>query len=121
MRPVLGRLFAALIFALPLVSAEWAAAHHGWSSYDSSRPLALTGEVVEFRYENPHGHVRIDVDGEVWDVTLAPPSRMAARGLSGDGIEVGMTVSVEGYPSREHEGEMRAERITVDGETIELR
>ena len=32
-------------------------AHHGWSEYDSSKALTLTGEIVESGYEHPHGHV----------------------------------------------------------------
>jgi hypothetical protein len=52
---------------------------------------------------------------------LAPPSRMDARGLSKDMLKVGATASVEGYPSRVKPEEMRAERITVAGKTVELR
>jgi hypothetical protein len=36
-------------------------------------------------------------------------------------LNVGATVTVEGYASRVKPGEMRAERITVAGKTVELR
>jgi hypothetical protein len=38
-----------------------------------------------------------------------------------DALSKGRTVTVSGYPSREKAGEMRAERITAGGKTIELR
>ena len=111
------RLLAAIAFAVPFA----AAAHHGWSEYDSSKTLKLTGKVVESGYEHPHGHVRLEVPGKTWSVVLAPPSRMERRGLEKGALKPGATVTVEGYPNREKNEEMRAERISVQGKTIELR
>ena len=68
-------ILAATLAALP------ALAHHGWSEYDSSRPLTLTGKVVASGYEHPHGHIRLEAPGKTWLVILAPPSRMESRGL----------------------------------------
>ena len=52
---------------------------------------------------------------------LAPPSRMENRGLPRSALVPGRTVTVVGYPNRHKPDEMRAERITVDGRTVELR
>ena len=52
---------------------------------------------------------------------LAPPSRMAARGLPSADLKTGIEATVEGYPSRDDPAEMRAERITIAGKTTELR
>jgi hypothetical protein len=95
--------------------------HHGWSSYDSSQTLSLSGNIQESGYEHPHGYVKLVVSEKVWLVVLAPPSRMENRGLPRAGLAVGTQVSVEGYASRSDPNEMRAERITVDGKTVELR
>jgi hypothetical protein len=46
---------------------------------------------------------------------------MGRRGLEAEDIAVGATVTVEGYSSTVHDHEMRAERITVEGRTVELR
>ena len=46
---------------------------------------------------------------------------MIARGALADVVAVGKTVSVYGYPSTVEMNEMRAERISVDGKTYELR
>jgi hypothetical protein len=46
---------------------------------------------------------------------------MSIRGASAQVIAVGKSVSAYGYPSKATPDEMRAERITVDGKTYELR
>jgi uncharacterized protein DUF6152 len=110
------RLFAAL-FCAPV--AAWA--HHGWSEYDSSKVLKLTGKIIESGYEHPHGHIRFEAPGKTWNVILAPPSRMERRGLEKGMLQPGAAVTVEGYPNRDKPEEMRAERVIVSGKVIELR
>lgn len=104
-----------------LLAGTPAAAHHGWSSYDSSKLTTLTAPVVESNFSHPHGTLFIEAEGKRWEVILAPPSRMTNRGLTPEAIAPGRTVTVEGYPHRTKEGEMRAERVTADGKTVELR
>ena len=106
---------AALAATLP------AAAHHGWSEYDSTNTVKLTGKVVASGYEHPHGHVRLETPGKTWHVVLAPPSRMENRGLPPSDLQKGKTVTVVGYANREKPEEMRAERITAGARTVELR
>jgi Family of unknown function (DUF6152) len=109
----------AAMLAVALATGAWA--HHGWSEYDSSKPLTLTGLIKESGYEHPHGHARLETPGKTWSVVLAPPSRMERRGLSKADLKPGVQVTVMGYPNREKAEEMRAERITVNGKTVELR
>ena len=96
-------------------------AHHGWSEYDSSKILKLTGKIIESGYEHPHGHVRLETPGKTWNVVLAPPSRMERRGLEKAALKLGTIATVEGYPNREKTEELRAERISIAGRTTELR
>ena len=63
------KLFLATLLAAPAA----ALAHHGWSEYDSSKLLKLTGKIAEAGYEHPHGHVRMETPGKTWNVILAPP------------------------------------------------
>jgi uncharacterized protein DUF6152 len=112
---------AILGLLLLVASTAPAAAHHGWSSYDSTRELTLTGTITESGYEHPHGHVRLEVPGKIWIVVLAPPTRMEHRGLPASKLRVGTKATVVGYPHRSTADEMRAERITIDGATVELR
>ncbi len=112
--------FRTLILALAAMPLA-ALAHHGWSEYDSDKLIKLTGRISESGYEHPHGYVKLVTPGKTWQAVLAPPSRMEARGLANDAIKVGATVTVEGYANRNKPGEMRAERITAGGKTVELR
>ena len=111
------RLLMTAVLALPLA----ASAHHGWSEYDSSKVLKLTGKIVESGYEHPHGHIRFEAPGKTWNVILAPPSRMENRGLPKEWLKPGSSATVEGYPNRNKPEEMRAERIIINGKTVELR
>lgn len=111
------RLILASFLSLPVL----ALAHHGWSEYDSDRLLKLTGKIVVFGYEHPHGHVRLETPGKTWLCVLAPPSRMQNRGLTLEMLKPGNLATLEGYPNRNKPEEMRAERISVGGKTIELR
>lgn len=98
-----------------------ARAHHGWSEYDATQTLTLTGKIAEAGYEHPHGFVKLVTPGKTWIAVLAPPSRMENRGLTREMLKVGNEVTVVGYPNRNHADEMRAERISIGGKTIELR
>ena len=109
------------IIAALLLAPGLATAHHGWSEYDSSKPLKLTGRILESGYEHPHGYVKLDSAGKIYSVVLAPPSRMEFRGLAKASLKAGASVTIEGYPNRGKPGEVRAERITANGKTVELR
>ena len=111
----------ALAFAAVLLFTGSAGAHHGWGSYDAAQVLTLTGKVQEMTYANPHGVLKLETPGKIWTITLAPPFRMQNRNLPSDALKVGTMVTVVGYPSRTDTTEMRAERITVNGQTTELR
>jgi hypothetical protein len=98
-----------------------AVAHHGWGSYDASKPITVAGAIVTSKYENPHAAITVRASDKVWTVTLAPTFRMQNRGATADVVKVGKTVSAYGYASTAEKDEMRAERITVDGKTYEMR
>ena len=111
-------LFAAA--AIALVAAP-VAAHHGWSSYDESKPVTVTGSFTELSWGNPHGAAKMRWKGKVWDVILAPVSRMEARGLTKAEVEPGKKVKLVGYTRRDGTAEMRIERVILGTKTVELR
>lgn len=97
-----------------------ASAHHGWSGYQTEL-LKVNGVIEQSSYANPHGSIQLKTPEKTWQVVLAPTSRMANRGLTAEMLKTGVTVTVEGYQKTTDAKEMRAERITVDGKTVELR
>ena len=110
-------LFAAAAAAIALP----AAAHHGWSSYDETKPITLNGTFTELSWGNPHGTAKMRWKGKSWDIILAPTGRMEARGLTQAEIAPGKKIGLTGYARRDGAAEMRIERIMVNGKTVELR
>lgn len=107
--------------ALVMALTGTAVGHHGWSGYDSSKEMTLTGSIKESGYEHPHGYVILDASGKVWRVVLAPPTRMENRGLPKEMLKVGTTATVVGYPHKTEADELRAERIIIGTKSTELR
>src|SRR5262245_48627228 len=110
-----------VFFAAFAVLTGAALAHHGWGSYDAGKPVTVAGPIVTSKFENPHATITVQASDKVWTVTLAPTSRMISRGATEKVVAVGQNVSAYGYPSTVQKDEMRAERITVDGKTYEMR
>lgn len=98
-----------------------AVAHHGWSSYDETKPVTLNASFTELSWGNPHGSAKMRWKGKVWDVILAPVSRMEGRGLTRAEVEPGKRVRLTGYVRRDGATEMRVERVMVGKKTAELR
>lgn len=111
-------LVAAAAFAATAVPV---AAHHGWSSYDESKPVTLNGTFAELSWGNPHGAAKMRWKGKTWDVILAPTGRMEARGLTRAEVEPGKRIRLTGYVRRDGTPEMRIERIMIGEKTVELR
>lgn len=110
------------LIATTLLAAPVAAlAHHGWSSYDETKVIKHRSALSDVRWGNPHGSAKVRYQGANWDVILAPVSRMEARGLTRAMVGPRNVVVIEGYPRRDGTREMRIERVTADGKTVELR
>ncbi|MGA0605988.1 DUF6152 family protein [Phenylobacterium sp. VNQ135] len=111
--------FAAM--AILLAAPAPAAAHHGWGTYDAGKAASLEGVVQMVRWRNPHIEADIRSGGKVWTVVLGPVPRVAARGLSTEQLKPGAVLRVTGYPRKDGTPEIRAERISVAGKTVEMR
>lgn len=98
-----------------------ALAHHGWGSYDADKVMRFDAALIEVHYRNPHAEVTVEHERQRWNAVLAPVSRMTTRGLPDGALAVGKTITIEGYPRSDGTRELRAERVVVDGKTIELR
>ncbi len=66
-----------LFVALPLSLSLPAWAHHGWSSFDQTRPLYLEGKVAQVAWRNPHVELKLDLPAE----GLKLPADLAQRSL----------------------------------------
>jgi hypothetical protein len=115
MRPILAAAVALPLLILP------ALAHHGWGSYDAAKSITITATIDQVTIGNPHGDLMLTYNGAMWHVTLAPLSRMNARGATLDIVKQGAKITAHGYPKRDGTKEMRAEWIEIDGKRYQLR
>lgn len=104
-----------------LLCVSFTVLHHGWADYDQTKTLDFKTTIEESVYENPHVLAKVKYKKENYTVFLAPTSRMTDRGLTADMIKKGTSVRLVAYPHKTEKGEMRAERIFVDGKKYELR
>jgi hypothetical protein len=57
------------------LSALPALAHHGWAG-NADEEFELTGTVATgVSLAGPHATMKVLSNGEIWDITLAPPAR----------------------------------------------
>ena len=93
-RPLLS-----VIFALGLMlPATMTLAHHGWS-WTTGGNIDLIGIIKTARLGNPHGVLRIDVEGQVWTAEVGQPWRNQRAGLKDDDLAEGVEIRVIGEPS----------------------
>ncbi len=56
-------MFRTLLPVLSTFVATVALAHHGWSSFDETKPIYLEGVVKSVKWQNPHAEVTLEVNG----------------------------------------------------------
>lgn len=110
----------AAILGLAALAAAPALAHHGWS-WTEDGFFQLEGVIAEVYIGNPHATLDVDVEGEIWRVELAPPSRTIAAGFTEEVAKKGDEVTAIGNRSRdETEKRMKAVRLIVGGKTYDV-
>ena len=65
-----------ILGAVALAAFRRAFAHHGWSSFDQSRPLWLAGRAAKVAWRNPHVEFELELA-----LNLALPADLATRSL----------------------------------------
>jgi len=84
-----------------------ASAHHAFGGeFDANRPVLLRGKVTRVQWVNPHVWIHVEItnddgDAEEWMVEGGSPNTLIRLGLSGDSIEIGTEVIVDGYQARD--------------------
>jgi len=103
------------------VSASPALAHHGWSG-NLDEEFQISGTVESgVSLAGPHATMKIRAEGQIWDLTLAPPPRTQAAGLKEGVIPVGATVTIHGHRNRDPKRfEIKTERVTWNSRTFNV-
>lgn len=95
-------------------------AHHGWA-WTTGGNIDLSGAIKSVKLGNPHGIVKVDVNGEEWTVEVGQPWRNERAGLKPEDFAIGITLRSVGEPSANIEDKrLKAERLYIDGKEYDL-
>ena len=110
-----GVVLVAVALAVPV------SAHHGWEDYQDEQ-FEITGTLeTPVSLAGPHATAKIGVNGDVWDVVLAPSPRTARAGLTEGVIPVGDQVTASGHRHRDATTlEIKTERLTWNGKVFNV-
>ena len=109
----------ALVAVLAVLSVP-VVAHHGWGG-QSEQETTLTGTLAApVSLAGPHATMKIKTsDGQVWDITMAPPARTSGAGLKEGIIPLGATVTVKGHRNETaNRFEMKTEVVQWNNKTF---
>ena len=121
LHPVLGLLAGGALVAVVFLFPTRVSAHHGWGG-NLDEEFELSGVVdTPVSLAGPHATMKIQAEGHVWDITLAPPARTSAAGLKEGIIPVGAPVTVHGHRNRDkNRFEVKTERVTWNGKVFNV-
>jgi len=95
------------VAAITICVSSSLAAHHSPAAFDRTKELKLTGIVKEFKWQNPHTYLDVDVpkargsDVETWTVEMTSPTYLAKAGWKNNTVKPGDKVTVTVNPLRE--------------------
>ncbi len=124
----------------PLVTRAWVAcclslalfaplapldAHHSFAAeFDDTKPIKMTGTIVDVEWKNPHIWFYLDnknADGSVvrWGFAGGAPGQLMRRGITKAQLKLGATVVVEGYRAKDGSNNASGGRVTFpDGTNV---
>ena len=105
-----------------VLAASQATAHHGWSGQQNTQ-FQLSGTLHSaVDLSGPHATMQVaDENGQVWDITMAPPRRTSRSGLAEDTIPVGAAVTIVGNRnSNMQRFEVKTVRVTYGGQNYDV-
>jgi hypothetical protein len=117
----LRRLWLTALLAAPAL----AVAHHSVvAEYDVDRPVSIKGVITRVDWQNPHIWYYLNVTGDdgaisEWGVSGGAPGQLMRRGIYKSVLEIGATVSVEGFQARDGSRNMTGRQVTFpDGRNV---
>lgn len=103
-----------------LVAAPMAMAHHGWRWTEDGK-FEITGLVAETKLGNPHGIVKLDVEGKIWTIEVGQPWRNKRAGLTDAMFAKGAEITFVGRRSaKASERVVKALRVRIKGKNYDL-
>jgi hypothetical protein len=96
------RAIAGICFLLLLIAGH-ARAHHSAAGVDRSQTATIEGTVREFRWQNPHSFMQVDVPDDqsgtvTWTLEMTAPSFLIRAGWSRSTVKPGDVVTFTVQP-----------------------
>ncbi len=81
-----------------------AAAHHSYSMFDMQRTVVLDATVMQFKWQNPHAFIRVQVaaggEREEWSIEMTSPNNLVQEGWTRTTLRQGDRVQLYVHPLR---------------------
>ena len=118
------RLFMAAALVLAFIAPAFA--HHSPAAFEAQKTITLTGIVKEFRWQNPHTWIEVNVPNEkgggetLWAFELTSPTYLVRAGWKSNTLKPGDKVTITGRPLKSGEpGSAIFTSVTLaDGRTL---
>lgn len=94
-------------------------AHHSTVAlFDGDQTIEISGVIEQVSWRNPHGYILFSVEdddgnSEMWRAETISYSVMRNRGISGDEIKVGDSITMAGAPSKLNRPEILARSVLL--------
>ncbi len=82
--------------ALILALATASFAHHSTAPFDMLHMTDVHGTVVEFRWQNPHSYIDLDVDGKLWLLEAESLNLLQRNGWKKETLKPGDEITCTG-------------------------
>jgi len=109
--PFAAHKFVATVAISLLLLSGHVVAHHGWA-WTTGGNIELTGVITDVHLGNPHGRLKVDVNGEIWTIEVGQPWRNERAGLKEGDLAKGVEIRIIGEPS-EDESNKRLKAVTL--------
>lgn len=105
---------------MALMGVQAAQGHHGWR-WTKDGKFEITGIVASAKLGNPHGVVKLNVEGKIWTIEVGQPWRNKRAGLTDAMFAKGKEITIIGSRSaKASERVVKAVRVRIGRKNYDL-